>query len=144
MRSPVSGQGVPTGPRWAVTAIGAFLFFGAIMALLAGTSLIWRGTFFDRMWTLNRSAYGQLSAFGWAVGIPFLALSVALAVAGMGWFARRLWGWRLTVIIIATQVLGDLITMLTGHIRRGAPGVVIAGALLFFLLRRKVRAIFAA
>lgn len=144
MRSPVTGQGVPTGSQWAVTAVGAFLFFGAIMALLAGTTLIWRGTFFDRMWTLNPSAYGQLSAFGWAVGIPFLALSVALAVPGMGWFARRLWGWRLTVIMIATQVLGDLISMLTGHILRGATGVVIAGALLFFLLRREVRAIFAA
>src|SRR5258708_26785304 len=31
--------------RRAMTAIGVFLFFGTIMAFLAGTTLIWQGTF---------------------------------------------------------------------------------------------------
>ncbi len=30
-----------------MTAMGVFLFFGAVMALLAGTTLIWRGTLLD-------------------------------------------------------------------------------------------------
>jgi hypothetical protein len=127
-----------------MTAIGLFLFFGAVMASLAGTTLIWRGTLLDHMWVLNAPAYRQLAPLGKTVGLPFLGLSAALAAAGVGWFARSLWGWRLAVVIIATQVLGDLISILMGHFVRGAAGVTIASALLLYLLRPPVRGAFAA
>jgi hypothetical protein len=128
-------------PR-AMTAIGAFSLFGAIMACLAGTTLIWQGTFLDHIWTLNVHAYQQLSPFGRTMGIPFLVLSASLAAAGAGWFGRRLWGWRLAVVIIATQVLGDLMGIFMGHFIKGAVGVGIAGALLFYLVRPEVRRAF--
>jgi hypothetical protein len=89
-------------------------------------------------------AYKQLAPFGKTVGVPFLVLSAALAAGGAGWFGRRLWGWRLAVVIIATQVLGDLVSIFMGPLARGAVGVTIASALLLFLLRPTVRADFAA
>ena len=125
-----------------MTAIGVFLFFGAVMASLAGTTLIWQGSFLDHMWTLNAPAYQQLSPFGRTVGIPFLVLSATLVAAGGGWFARRLWGWKLAVVIIAIQVLGDLMSIFMGHFIRGAVGATIAGALLFYLVRSEVRRAF--
>ena len=127
-----------------MTAIGVFLFFGATMAGLAGATLIWQGTFLDHMWTLNAPAYKQLSPLGKTVGIPFLVLSATLATAGVGWFGRRLWGWRLAVVVIATQVLGDFMSILMGHFVRGAVGVTIASALLLYLLRTEVRGAFVA
>jgi hypothetical protein len=51
------------------TAIGVFLFFGAVMASLAATTLLWRGTALDRLWTLNPTAYKQLAPLGRIVGI---------------------------------------------------------------------------
>jgi hypothetical protein len=36
--------------------------------------------------------------------------------AGIGWFRRRLWGWRLVVVIIATQVLGDVVSFVRGDL----------------------------
>ena len=131
-------------PTWALTAIGVFLFLGAVMASLAGTTLIWRGTLLDQMWVLNRPAYRPLASLDETVGIPFLVLSAALAVSGVGWFTRRTWGWRLAVFLIATQVLGDLINIFMGHFVRGAAGVTIASALLLYLLRPGVRDAFAA
>ncbi len=128
-------------PR-AMTAIGVFLFFGAIMASLAGTTLIWRVTLLDHMWVLNAPAFRQLAPFGKTVGVPFLVLSAALAAAGAGWFGRRLWGWRLAVTIIATQVLGDLMSIFMGHFVKGTVGVTIAAALLLYLLRPEVRGAF--
>jgi len=125
-----------------MTAIGVFLFFGALMASLAGTTLIWRGTLLDRMWALNAPAYRELSPFGKTVGIPFLLLSATLAMAGAGWLRRRLWGWRLAAFIIATQVAGDFVSIFMGHFVRGATGVTIAGALLFYILRPEMRASF--
>jgi hypothetical protein len=51
------------------TAIGVFLFFGAVMASLAATTLLWRGTALDRVWDLNPTAYKQLAPLGGTVGI---------------------------------------------------------------------------
>jgi hypothetical protein len=125
-----------------IIAVGIFLFFGAIMASFAGTTLVWPGTTLDRLWTLNPRAYKELAPHGKAVGIPFLLLGVTLAVAGMGWFRHRLWGWRLAVGIIAVQVLGDLVNAFMGDLVGGGVGFIIAGALLMYLLRREVRAAF--
>jgi hypothetical protein len=125
-----------------LTAVGIFLFFGAVMASLAGTTLLWRGTILDRMWVLNSAAYKRLVPLGGVAGMLLLLLGTALAVAGTGWFKRRLWGWRLAVVIIATQVLGDLVNLLRGDVVKGAIGFTIAGGLLFYLLRSEVRAAF--
>ena len=95
------------------------------------------------MWALNPAAYKQLQPWGAAAGVLLLLLGVALSVAGEGWFKRRLWGWKLPVALIATQVVGDLVNALRGDVVRGAIGFTIAGALLFYLLRSEVRAAFA-
>ena len=133
---------VPRRPPRGLTAIGVFLFFGATMAAFAGTTLIWPGTSLNRMWVLNPTAHRELATFGKPAGILFLLLSAMLALAGTGWFRRRLWGWRLAVAVIATQVLGDLVNFLRGDWLRGAVGFSIATVLLLYLLRPAVRAVF--
>ncbi len=125
-----------------MTAIGIFLFFGALMASLAGATLLWRGTVLDRMWALNPRAFRELAPHGSAVGIPFLLLGVTLAVAGIGWFKCRLWGWRLAVAVIAAQVLGNLGNIWMSHYLEGGIGVAIAGALLLYLVRADVKGVF--
>jgi hypothetical protein len=123
--------------------MGIFLFFGASMASLAATTLLWRGTLLDRLWTLNPTAYKQLAPLGRIVGIFFLLLGAALITAGIGWFRRRLWGWRLAVVIISTQVLGDVVNCVRGDWLHGGTGVIIAGALLLFLWHPRIRDAFA-
>lgn len=112
------------------------------MAAFAGTTLLWPGMRLDRAWVLNPGAYKTLGTFGRLIGIPFLALSTALVLAGIGWFKRRAWGWRLAVAIIAIQLLGDGVNALEGHFVRGVAGLAIAGALLFYLFRPNVRTAF--
>jgi hypothetical protein len=139
-----TGLDLAVGPKTPeFTALGIFLFFGAIMASLAATTLLWRGTALDRLWALNPIAYKQLAPLGGTVGILFLLLGAALTTAGVGWFRRRLWGWRLAVAIIATQVLGDIVNCIRGDWLRGGTGVIVAGALLLFLLQPRIRATFA-
>jgi hypothetical protein len=132
----------PRGSTFGVTAVGIFLFFGAVMASLAGGTLIWRGSTLDKVWSLNPEAYNHLVGLGKPVGILFLILSAALAIAGVGWFKRRLWGWRLAVGIILTQILGDMVNSLRGDFMRGGIGLVLSSALLFYILRSEVKAVF--
>jgi hypothetical protein len=129
----------PTG----FVAVGIFLCFGAAMASLAATTLLWRSTALDHIWALNPIAYKQLAPHALVMGILFLLLGAALAAAGIGWFERRAWGWRLAVLIIGIQMLGDAVNCVRGDWVGGGVGVIIAGALMLFLCRSKVRSAFA-
>jgi hypothetical protein len=140
----VDGATQATRDPSGMTAMAIFLFFGAATASLAGTGLVWRGTALDRMWELNPRAYAELAPLGRVVGIPFVLLGVTLAVAGAGWLKRRRWGWWLTVAIVATQVLGNLVNIFLRHFVEGGIGAMIAGSLLFYLLRSKVKTVFKA
>ena len=127
-----------------LTAFGVFLFWGAAMATLAGTTLLWQGTILDRVWSLNPRAYHQLAPLGTKAGIPLLIVAGALASAGIGWFNRRHWGWCLAVAIIGTQIAGDLVNVILGYALEGVVGIAAGGALLVYLLKRSVRAGFRA
>jgi hypothetical protein len=125
-----------------LTAMAVFLVFGATMATLAGITLLFPGSFLDPIWRLNPEAGEQLRQLGRGIGIAFLGLGAAMAAAAIGWIKRRFWGWALAVIIITSQVLGDLFNALRGEFWKGALGVAIAGALLVYLLRPKVSRVF--
>jgi hypothetical protein len=125
-----------------MTAFAIFLLFGAGLASLAGATLLWRGTVLDRMWVVNPRAYNHLSSYGKAIGIPFLLLGITLAFSGAGWLKRRVWGWRLAIVIIVTQVLANFVTALMGRVTKGLVGVIISGALFIYLLHPRVKSAF--
>jgi len=123
-------------------AIGIFLLAGAVTATIAGITLISPGTFLDRMWTLNKTGHAGLASLGKSVGFLFPVLGLALAAAGIGWLKRRYWGWRLAVLLIGGNALGDLIRFASGDWIGGAVGVILAGSLLLYLTRPSVRTFF--
>jgi hypothetical protein len=131
-----------SGHRFGLTAMAVFLVFGATMATLAGITLLFPGSFLDPIWRLNPEAGEQLRQLGRGIGIAFLGLGAAMVAAAIGWIKRRFWGWALAVIIIASQVLGDLVNALRGEFLKGAVGVVIAAALLAYLIRPVTRGAF--
>jgi hypothetical protein len=122
-----------------MTVVGVFLVFGLCMCGLAGTTLVWQGTPLDRIWVLNPAAYRKLAPLGRSVGPLFLLLTASMCVASVGWFKRRPWGWGLAVGIISTQIAGDTVNLVRGDYLRGGVGPTIASALLYYLLRPKVR-----
>jgi hypothetical protein len=130
------------GFRPAIIGIGLFLVFGGVMAALAGTMLIWPGTGLDRLWSLNESAHAELLRCGSYIGLVFWALSITLIAAAIGWSTQRVWGFRLTVAVLCTQVVGHLVNLARGDLLRGIAGILIAGVLLLYLLRSEIRTVF--
>ncbi|MGH9499705.1 MAG: hypothetical protein ACRD3L_11260 [Terriglobales bacterium] len=120
-------------------AIGIFLLWGAAMATFAAVTLIFPGTFLDRAWVLNPKGHAGLTAIGRWAGFLFPLLAMALTAAGIGWLNRRRWGWTLAVLLIATNALGDLTRLLSGAWLEGGVGVLLAGALLIYMTRPRMR-----
>jgi hypothetical protein len=112
------------------------------MAALAGTMLLWPRTVLDRLWSLNPAAHKAFAPLGNSIGPLFYVLSIVLVTAAVGWLKQRIWGWRLTVAIISTQVVGDFVNLIRGDLLRGCIGLLIAGSLLLFLLRSNIRTVF--
>jgi hypothetical protein len=94
------------------------------------------------LWSLNPAAHKAFAPFGNSIGPLFYVLSIVLVTAAVGWFKQRIWGWRLTVAIISTQVVGDFVNLIRGDFLRGCIGLLIAGLLLIFLLRSNTRTMF--
>jgi len=124
-------------------AIGAFFLFGAAMAAYAAATLLKPGTVLDRLWVLNQAGHAQLASLGKGAGLGFVALSVLLCAASIGWFRRRYWGWLLGTTIIAINAAGDLVNLAIGEHLRGAVGVAIAGLFLLYMTKSGVRNYFA-
>jgi hypothetical protein len=122
--------------------IGAFFVFGAAMSAYAAATLLLPGTFLDVLWELNKAGHSGLVVLGKGAAFLFTILSSLLAAAAVGWFRRRYWGWVLGVAIIALNATGDAVNLVRGEGLKGLIGLVIAGLLLIYMTRRKVRQYF--
>jgi len=123
-------------------AIAIFLWFGALMAALAGITLIRPGTPLSFAWRLNPRAYAQMAPLGSTIGVPFLGLAMFMAAAAYLWLKKSFWGWLLALIIFALQLAGDIGNLMGGEYLQGCIGIVIAGGLVFYLTRPQVRSAF--
>jgi|SRR6185312_13928923 len=121
------------------TAFGILLVFGAVMAMLAALTFLLPGTPLDMAWRLNPAAHRQFADVGRPAGILFLDISVVLAIASVGWFRRRRWGYWLAVVLIGIQVIGNMGNMVLGQAVRGLVGAAISLALLVYLLSPRIR-----
>jgi hypothetical protein len=121
---------------------GIFLWFAATMASLAGFLLLRPGTPLDAVWALNPRARQGLAPLGPWAGIGFFLLSALSVYIAILWRRRRFRGWRLAVIGIAVQAVGDAVNFLRGDLLGGFVGVAVASLLLAWLLSRPVKAAF--
>src|SRR5215472_8410641 len=131
----IADNGAPAPPD--------FIAFG-VLVCFAAFLLAWPGTALDRLWAINPRAHAELSSLGKWVAIAFLLLAVVAVYTAVLWFRRRVLGWRLAVVAIAVQVVGNLVNIVRGDLLRGVVGLAIAALLLFYLLSRAVKAAFRA
>ena len=91
---------------------------------------------------MNPRARSAFSGLGVAAPALLVLVSGACGIASVGILRRRRWGHRVAVGLISVNLVGDAVNAALGIEPRAAVGVPIAGALLFYLLSRRVRGYF--
>jgi uncharacterized membrane protein (DUF2068 family) len=112
------------------------------MSFISFVSLLFPGSFLEPLWRLNPRAHEGFTRIGaWAI-VLMCAVSVACASAAVGLWRGNRWGYWLAFILLAINLLGDIINVLLGTEPRAAVGIPIVIAILVFLTSRRVRDFF--
>ena len=108
----------------------AFFVFASLMAFVAFLGLLLPGGFLEPIWQFNPQSHLTLTGMGsWGVSL-MLAVSLACALAAVGLWRRTLWGHRLAIVILAVNLLGDLLNAVLRGDLRTLVGIPIGGALI--------------
>jgi hypothetical protein len=125
-----------------VTALSIFFATGAVIAFTSCVSRLVPGSFLEPMWRLNPRALEAFSSMGvWAI-VLLGTVGLACALAAVGLWRGRGWGYWLAIGLLGVNLVGDVVNVVLGTERRAAFGVPVGVALLLFLTSRRVRSFF--
>ena len=128
-------QRTPAGLR----ALSIFFAFGAVMSGLTAILVAFPGTKLDAIWKLNSVARVELTKMGsWAL-VLMAAVCIACALAATGLWKRARWGHRLACGILVVNIAGDVTNAVLRSDPRTLIGVPIGGAMIAYLMSRRVR-----
>jgi apolipoprotein N-acyltransferase len=122
-----------------LTALSVFFGAGFLVSSLSALALAFPGSWLEPMWRLNPEARTDFARIGgWAV-VLMIAVATACAGAAVGLWRRRRWGHRLATGVLAVNLLGDLLNAFVRGDHRTLIGLPIGGAMLGYLVSRRVR-----
>jgi len=137
-RGPAVASEVTARPAGLVL-LPLFFVFGTLMSTVTALALAVPGTWSESLWRLNPAARTGFEAMGgW--GVPLMVLvAVACAGAAVGLWLQRPWGHRLAVTVLSLNLVGDVSNALIRGDRRTLIGLPIGGAMIAYLLSRRIR-----
>ena len=103
---------------------------------------MWPGTPLDAIWVVNKKSHVELTAYALWIGILFLILSQVFVLTARGWFKQRKWGWLCAIGIFAANIAGDFLRLVSGDFAGGLMGIAIAGLIIFYLTRPRIKGLF--
>lgn len=119
--------------------LSGFFAFGAGMAALSASALLFPHGALDGMWRLNPAAHEALLTMGRWAEVLMLLVSLACGFAAIGIWRQTSWGHRMALGVLAVNLLGDAFNALFRGDLRTLIGLPIGGALIVYLLRPSVR-----
>jgi uncharacterized membrane protein (DUF2068 family) len=127
-----------------VTALSIFFAVGTIPSSFSALALAFPGHWAEAVWRLKPEAQTDFAQLGWWAVPLMLLVALACGGAAVGLWRRRRWGQRLALGLLSINLLGDLLNALMRADWRTLIGLPIGGAMIAYLLSRRVRAWFAA
>ena len=142
-RTPLGSGILLLVPRpFGLTLLSIFFAFGCVMASVSCLALLVPGGFLEPMWRLNPQARLALATMGLRGVALMLIVAVACALAAIGLWIRAPWGYQVAVVVLAVNLVGDVLNVVLRGDLRALIGVPIAGALIFYLLSSRTRSHF--
>ncbi len=125
-------------PSPGLIALTLFFTFGATMCALTVMLLLLPGGGLEPLWRLNPQAHEAFLGMGeWAVTL-MLVVGLACAFAAAGLWRLTPWGRRLALGILAVNLVGDSANAIIRGDLRTLIGLPIGGAMMAYLLSRRV------
>jgi len=111
--------------------------FGTSMVLLAAIMLLFPGSVLEPMWRLNPHAREVFAAMGlWAV-LLMIFVSSACAMAAMGLWKCKRWGYSAALAILCLNLIGDATNAFLRRDWRTLIGIPIGSAMILYLFRNR-------
>ena len=126
----------------AADSLAAFFLFGVAMCALTIVTLAFPGSVLEPVWRLNPDAHRSFRSIGpWAF-VLMATVGAACLFSAIGLFRRAPWGRVLAVLVLVTNLAGDVAASLLRHDARTLIGLPIGGAMIALLLSRPVKRLF--
>jgi hypothetical protein len=125
-------------PVGIVLLIGLFSI-GACASFISAVSLTFPGSFLEPIWKLNpraREGFSQMG--GWSIVLMSVVCAACISTT-VGLWRGRWWGYWLALLMLMTNLAGDLINVITGTEPRAAVGIPVVLFILAYLLRYQNR-----
>jgi hypothetical protein len=135
-----ASEGRPLG----VTLLGCFFAFGTLASGLAVISLLFPRGPLEPMWRINPRGHAGFIRMGLWAFLLLVPVCLACAVAAIGLFRGRRWGYRLAIALLLINLAGDVVNFALGTEPRAAIGIPVVALLLWYLRSSRVTGFFAA
>jgi hypothetical protein len=125
-----------------VRALSGFFVFGACASGISFITLLFPGGPLDALWRVNPRGHDALhGAGGWGI-ILMAAVCVVCAATARGLWTGARWGWWMALAMLSLNLAGDVVNAVALGDLRTLIGLPVGGALIAYLLSRRVRAAF--
>ena len=125
-----------------ITVLSFFFALGSVIAGVTCVALLAPGSWLSFLWRFNPAARVAFYALGaWAL-ILMLGVALACAFAARGLWVRAVWGRRLAVVLLAINLIGDVLNAFIRGDLRMLIGIPIGAALIAYLSSGRVRSHF--
>jgi len=123
-------------PSVGIVLLALFFAAGAVICLLTILALALPGAFLDSIWRLKPEARVQFLEIGRGASIAVMAVvGLACGSAAVGLVKNAMWGRRLAIAILVTNLIGDSLNAWLRHDLKTLIGLPIGGLMIWYLLK---------
>jgi hypothetical protein len=120
--------------RAIVLVVAVFCLFASAFSLLVVITLVWPHSAVSVIWEAKPGAYSQFLALGALAVVLMILLAVVAAIIGVGLFRRRRWARWLAIVLLAGNVVPDVVRAITVDPTIFIPIVPVAAVVVYLAL----------